>query len=141
MEYKDIPKNYHVCMNDDCIMAGTCLHQKALLPLMEKEEILSVINPKICSKDASCKKFRDCKPVLYARGFTNFQKRMYPEQYKHFMALCISHWSRNVYFEYRRGERYLSPSEQQFIINTLKEAGLNENMEFDNYEKRINWYD
>lgn len=122
-------------------MAATCLHQTAYSTLMEHEEYLQLINPTRCSQKESCAYYRDSKPVTYARGFTNFQKRMFPGQYSRFMSICINHWSRNPYFERRRGDRSLPPDEQAFILNALKKAGVTEDMKFDSYEENINWYD
>ena len=122
-------------------MAATCLHQTAYSTLIEHEEYLQLINPTRCSQNESCIYYRDSKPVTYARGFTNFQKRMFPGQYSRFMSICINHWSRNPYFERRRGDRSLPPDEQAFILNALKKAGVTEDMKFDSYEENINWYD
>ena len=140
-EYKSLPVTYPVCEHSNCPMAATCLHQMAYSTLMEKEEYLQLINPTRCSKNKSCRYYRDSKPVTYARGFTNFQKRMYPDQYSTFMSICIRHWSRNPYFERRRGERALPPDEQAFILKALKKAGVTEEMKFDSYEENTNWYD
>ena len=122
-------------------MSATCLHQTAYSTLMEHEEYLQLINPTRCSQNESCVYYRDSKPVTYARGFTNFQKRMFPGQYSRFMSICINHWCRNPYFERRRGDRSLPPDEQAFILNALKKAGVTEDMKFDSYEENINWYD
>lgn len=140
-EYTSLPKDYPVCEHSSCPMAATCLHQTAYSTLMEHEEYLQLINPSRCSKNESCIYYRDSKPVTYARGFTNFQKRMFPDQYSRFMLICIKHWSRNPYFERRRGERSLPPDEQVFILNALKTVGVTEDMKFDSYEENINWYD
>lgn len=122
-------------------MAATCLHQIAYSQQLASQEYLQLINPTKCSMSSDCAYYRDNKPVAFAKGFTNFQKQMYPEQYRQFMALCIKEWSRNTYFERRRGTRLLSPTEQAFILNTLKEVGISKEMKFDHYESLINWYD
>lgn len=140
-EYTSLPKDYPVCEHSSCPLAATCLHQTAYSTLMEHEEYLQLINPSRCSKNESCIYYRDSKPVTYARGFTNFQKRMYPDQYRRFMSICINHWSRNPYFERRRGARLIPPSEQLFILKALKAVGVTEEMLFDGYEEAINWYD
>lgn len=140
-EYTSLPSDYPVCEHSSCPMAATCLHQMAYSTLMEQEKYLRLINPTKCSKDKSCSFYRDSKPVTYARGFTQFQKRMFPDQYNRFMSICIHHWSRNPYFERRRGDRSLPPDEQTFILNALKTVGVTEEMKFDNYEENINWYD
>lgn len=141
-EYTSLPKDYPVCEHSGCPMAATCLHQTAYSTLMEQnEEYLHLINPTRCSKDEACTYYRDSKPEIYARGFTHFQERMFPDQYSRFMSICINHWSRNPYFERRRGDRFLPPSEQAFILNALKTVGVTEDMKFDSYEENINWYD
>ena len=122
-------------------MAANCLHQIAHTEKLKTAEYLRLINPTRCTKDATCAYYRSSSPMLYARGFTNFQRRMFPDQYARFMAICISEWSRNPYYERRRGVRLLPPSEQQFILKALKEVGVTEEMQFDSYEETFNWYD
>lgn len=137
----NIPDYYAVCQHADCPLSATCLHQIAYAPLQEKEEYLRLINPARCTKDESCPYYRSNQPVVYACGFTNFQKKMYPAQYQQFMRICVEEFSRNPYFERRRGVRLLPPHEQQFVLNALKEAGVTEEMQFDSYEQCINWFD
>lgn len=141
MKDLNIPNSYPICEHKDCSVASTCLHHLVLMYMMQTENILQLINPKKCSKDVNCDFYRNNTPIIYARGFTNFQKHMYPEQYKSFMAKCMEHWSRNPYFERRRGDIPLSPIDQEFLFKTLKEVGVTEEMRFDNYEEDINWYD
>lgn len=139
--YTTLPDGYAVCEHVDCPVASTCLHQIAYGILLEKEKYLRLINPGLCTKDGACTFYRDCKPVTYARGFTNFQRRMYPAQYQHFMTALIGKFGRNPYFERRRGATPLPPAEQHIVLNALKDAGVNEDMRFDKYEEHINWYD
>ena len=121
-------------------MAATCLHYIAYTMMMEQnEEYLQLINPARCSKDESCIYYRDKKPVIFARGFTNFQKHMYPQQYDQFMTTLILHFGRNQYFKRRRGDILLPPEEQEVIRQMLEKVGADSKMEFDNYEEHINW--
>ena len=143
-----IPSGYPVCEHEDCPQAATCLHQTAYQELQKQEEYLHLINPNRCTTDGTCKYYRDNTPVTYARGFTNFQKKMFPGQYKKFMSILIGTFSRNPYFERRRGDTPLSPKEQAVILNALEQAGVGtngspsiEDFKFDSYEECINWYD
>lgn len=121
-------------------MAATCLHQVAYSILMEhNEEFLRLINPARCSKDETCTYYRDKKPVIFARGFTNFQKRMYPQQYDQFMTTLCFHFGRNQYFKRRRGDILLPPEEQEVIKLMLEKVGADSKMDFDKYEEHINW--
>jgi hypothetical protein len=142
-QYKDeiIPSRYTVCQYADCKNAKNCLRQIAYQLLLEDEDeyCLSLLKPRFCSKDGNCKYYRDCNPVTFAKGFTNFQKKMYPQQYQEFMMRLIGKFSRNPYFVRRRGERLLSPEEQKFIIDTLKQVEVTEKLKFDAYEEKIYW--
>ena len=139
--YIDIPNGYSVCEHSACPQAESCLHQIAYRQLKETDEYLKLINPSRCSQSAECPYYRNDEPVTYARGFTNFQTKMFPQQYKEFMARCISHWSRNPYFERRRGDYPLPPSEQEFILQALRDCGVTDELQFDSYEQLMNWYD
>lgn len=139
IEYTSLPINYPVCEHSSCPMAATCLHQVAYSTLMEHEEYLQLINPTRCCKNEACTYYRDKKPVIFARGFTNFQKRMYPQQYDQFMITLILHFGRNQYFKRRRGDILLPPEEQEVIRLMLEKVGADSKMDFDKYEEHINW--
>ena len=109
------------------------------MKLEQHEEYLRLINPTRCSKDESCIYYRDKKPMVFARGFTNFQKRMYPQQYDKFMTTLILHFGRNLYFKRRRGAVLLPPEEQEVIRLMLEKVGADSKMDFDKYEEHINW--
>ena len=140
IEYTSLPKDYPLCEHSSCPMAATCLHQVAYSMMMEqKAEYLRLINPARCSKDETCTYYRDKKPVIFARGFTNFQKQMYPQQYDKFMTTLILHFGRNQYFKRRRGDILLPPEEQEVIRLMLEKVGADSKMDFDKCEEHINW--
>lgn len=140
-DHISLTASYDVCMHGDCPLAASCLRHIAFNTLKQTEEILRLINPDKCTQDATCPYYREDKMVVYARGFTNFQERMFPRQYQTFMSICMDRFSRSGYFERRRGEYGLPPEEQQFILRALRQAGVTEEMKFDSYEERRNWYD
>lgn len=134
-----VPHNYPVCLHHDCSMAASCLHHIAFDNLIKQEEFLRLISPNKCTKDAECPYYRCSNPVRYARGFTGFQKQMFPQQYEQFMTTLVMHFGRNQYFARRRGEIILPPEEQQIIRTLLQQIGANPSMDFDNYEELICW--
>lgn len=139
--YHELPGDYEVCKHSDCPMANTCLHQIAYSRLIETQEYLRLINPRRCTYDSTCKYYRSNTPVMYARGFTNFQQQMFPGQYAAFMSKLIACFGRNPYFERRRGDYPLPPQEQRLILETLQESGVKQDLKFDSYEELTNWYD
>lgn len=140
--YKDIPVEYATCEHGDCPRAATCLHQLVYRPLLERgDTYLRLLNPRQCTQNDRCAHYRNSAPVTYARGFTGMQQHMFPEQYRRFMSILVGHFSRNPYFERRRGEVALSPKEQKIVFNALRQAGVTEELKFDRYEENVNWYD
>lgn len=83
-EYTSLPTNYPVCEHSDCPMAASCLHQIAHAMKLKTDELLRLINPTRCTQDASCAYYRSNRPMVYARGFTNFQRRMFPRSVRLF---------------------------------------------------------
>ena len=140
-DHLTLSTGYAVCEHGDCQCAATCLHQIAYKELVKTERILRLLNPTMCVKDESCPHYRNSEPVTYARGFTNFQKKMFPEQYDKFRYACIAKFSRNGYFMRRRGELALPPKEQEFVLEALRKAGVTAEMNFDSYEQQQNWVD
>ena len=139
-ETTSLPTNYPVCEHSSCPMAATCLHHIAYTMMLEQnEEYLRLINPTRCSKDKTFTYYHDKKQVIVARGFTNFQKHMFPQQYDQFMTTLCFHFGRNQYFKRRRGDILISPEEQEEIRHMLEKVGADSKMEFDNYEEHINW--
>ena len=137
--YKDIPSGYLLCLHADCPMADSCLRQLAYRRHAELGTFLRLINPSMCSKQAGCPHYVSNQPVRFARGFVNFQKRMYPEQYDKFMTMLICHFGRNQYFKRRRGDIVLPPEEQEVIQVALEKAGVTQPMKFDEYIEAIRW--
>lgn len=137
--YTNIPTNYPLCLHADCPKAETCLRQLAFRQQAELGTYLRLVNPTKCTKQDDCPYYADNRPVRFAKGFTNFQKQMYPGQYDKFMTMLICHFGRNAYFMRRRGETILPPKEQEVIKNALKRSGITQAMEFDQYVEGFNW--
>lgn len=133
------PKNYSVCVHSQCTKAEECLHRIAFEKFRATKKHMRLINPDFCTADDSCAYYHYGKPVRFARGFTNFQQRMYPKQYDKFKDALVMHFGRNQYFERRRGVMALPPEEQELILQTLKNVGVTEKMEFDHYEDAVYW--
>lgn len=137
----EIPYAFALCGDTECACAGTCLRHIAYLQQVETAKVMTMVNPRFCAKDNTCAFYRDATPVVYARGFTQMQKRMLPEQYDKFLWKLIAHFGRNPYFERRNGKRLLPPSEQELIAEVARQVGMTEEFKFDTYEYRYNWKD
>ena len=134
------PKNFALCIHEQCPVAGRCLRRMVWNAVVDSEEIISVISPSCAVPGEECRYFRSVERVVYARGFCGMQARMLPGQYAAFSQKLISHFSRNCYYERRRGERLCSPKDIAYIREVLAELGL-PHLEFDAYEEHYNFID
>lgn len=139
--YTTLPEHFSGCLHAGCPMAASCLRQIAYSQMMSEKEHLRIVNPQHCTLNADCKFFRNAKSVQYAKGFTNFQKKMFPDQYRMFMSTLILHFGRTAYFERRNGDTALSPAEQEIVLNALHKAGVEGEFKFDKYIELYNWFD
>ena len=137
--YNDIPAKYPLCLHANCPMADTCLHQLAFRRHEELGKHLTLINPALCTMQEGCPHYASARPVRFAKGFTNFQTRMFPQQYSKFMDMLVLHFGRNQYFMRRSGKVILSPEEQAVILNALKACGIDSHFDFDEYIESTYW--
>lgn len=140
IDYNQVPHNFALCLHAECPMADTCLHRMVWSAVPDSEEHLTVLNPSCAVPGAGCRYYRSAQKEVYARGFRGMQAQMLPAQYAQFSGKLMQCFSRNSYFERRRGDRLCSPKEMAYIREVLAEIGLPA-LEFDAYEERYNFCD
>ena len=135
----EIPYSYAACLHADCARAKNCLRQIAYGRMLEGRTYLKLVNPQRCNQDGQCEFYREGKPIRFARGFANFKKHMYPDQYDKFSTLLQCHFGRSQYYERRKGDLPLNAEEQELILSVLKRVGVSETLQFDQYEEALDW--
>ena len=133
-----VPKTFALCIHEQCPLAERCLRRMAWSAVVDGEELFTIISPSYAVPGEECRYFRSAERVVYARGFRGMQAHMLPGQYVAFSQRLISHFSRNSYYERRRGERLCSPKDMVYIREVLAELGL-AHLEFDAYEEHCNF--
>ena len=140
INYKEVPYGFMHCLRADCPMASHCLRQMAMQAVPKNQISVPIINPQLPELSENCRFYRSDEPQVYGRGFTNMQNQMLPSQYDTFRYRLIGKFGRNPYFERRKGAQLCTPSEIKVIKDVLKGLSL-EHLEFDAYEKHLNWTD
>ena len=87
-----------------------------------------------------CPLFRQSEKVQFAQGMmhifnADMPRRVEPYVRSHFIA---SH-CKTYYYEYRNGERLISPAIQEEIRELFREAGWNQEVHFDSYVEDYEW--
>ena len=139
-DYAQVPHGFIHCLQAECPKAATCLRQMAYAHLPEQEKFLHVINPKQqLPRKGACPYYLDAQPVRYARGFMRTINALPVGKLETFRIRLISRFSQKIYYLTRKGERALSPEEQETVISIARQLGLQLDDYFDKYEYRLHW--
>lgn len=113
-----VPSYWAICFNESCPLAEQCQRKLAGDHAPATLKVATCITPRALN-NGKCAAFHPIKTVTMARGFSQIFK---PVLKRHFTpmrkALTDYLHGKKMYYEYRRGERLLSP-EQQAWINDL----------------------
>ena len=132
-DFSDVPSWYVLCTNNQCPLRNDCLRFMAGLHALENMEIATSVMPKTL-KEGKCRWYDKKTVVVYAAGFSRLYDRVMKMDYTSMRKAITSylHGTR-LYYEYKRGERPLSPEQQQWIRDYVKNCGYNWKVEFDSY--------
>lgn len=135
------PSDYPKCLQAHCPAAEQCLRHLMSRTISEKAITMTVINPKNTQPElgTSCPYFHSTQPVRMARGFTQALDSVRHGEVKKIVAELTDLFDRRLYFRFRKGERLITPQQQEIIAEVLARHGASQPVEFDSYEEDFNW--
>ena len=147
-QYQDLPNNYLHCLagNEACPRKSACLRAIAARMLEESGAASPVeihaLNPNIARNagEEGCPFYRDSTPVKFARGMS----RLFDDVPAGKLALmrrkvieCFP--SRNYFFISKRGDRLITPEEQQAVERVFKKHVPGIEPRFNEFIKSVRW--
>ena len=132
---------YTVCFAAQCPLKDRCLRWKVGRQMPDTKSSYHCVNPHYQDvATAHCPLYRQSEKVQFAQGMmhifnADMPRRVEPYVRSHFIA---SH-CKTYYYEYRNGERLISPAIQEEIRDLFREAGWNEEVHFDSYVEDYEW--
>ena len=131
--FADVPNWYVLCNNNHCPLREDCLRFLAGSHAPDNLEIATCVMPKTL-KDDKCRWFEKKTVAVYATGFSHLYDCVMTKDYTT-MRKTITRYlhGAKMYYEYMRGERPLSPEQQQWIKDYVKSLGYEWEVEFDGY--------
>ena len=140
LDFSEVPYQYSMCLNQLCPKANTCLRQLAEQSVPEKVQHWTIISPKcLAAVQGDCPYYRSNTKVRYAKGFIGILESLPHKQMESVIIHLMSFFSRRTYYRVRKGERLLSPAEQQQVLNILKYCGVTQPPKFDEYIEAYDW--
>ena len=132
---------YTVCFAAQCPLKERCLRWKVGQQMPDTKSSYHCVNPHYQDVATEhCPLFRQWEKVQFAQGMmhifnADMPRRVEPYVRSHFIA---SH-CKTYYYEYRNGERLISPAIQEEIRDLFREAGWNQEVHFDGYVEDYEW--
>lgn len=140
IDFSIVPSGYTMCLNRECLKAATCLRQMAEQSAPADIVRWNVISPKyLANLEGTCSHYRSSQKVRYAKGFTKMLENLPHKQMRIAISQLTNYFGRTHYYRVRKGERLLSPTDQQKILNLFKNCGASHPQEFDKYVEEYNW--
>ena len=132
--------NYLLCFINECPRRATCLRWFVGQELQSNDYNILSVNPMHPEVKANkCALYREKKHVRYAKGMMHFYDEMTRSQEIGIKHRLIVHYGRRQYYEYRRGERLISPEMQAFIGQVCKEHGYMKEPHYDGWQDDYAW--
>ena len=132
--------NYLLCFINECPRRATCLRWLVGQELQSNDYNILSVNPMHPEVKANkCALYREKKHVRYAKGMMHFYDEMTRSQEIGIKHRLIVHYGRRQYYEYRRGERLISPEMQAFIGQVCKEHGYTKEPHYDGWQDDYAW--
>ena len=135
-----VPANYTLCIKGDCPKAASCLRHVAVAMMPAEVKAWSIVSPTYLEqKEGECLHYRSAERVMYARGFVRMMSAMTVKQAHAVKDCIVATFGMNMYYRMRRGERLITPTEQEEIYRLLENKGVDTRPEFDGYEEGYLW--
>ena len=135
-----VPTNYTLCIKGDCPKAATCLRHRATQMMQADVQRWSILSPAyLVQIEGECPHYRSAEKVKYARGFVRMMSALTVKQAHVVKDSIVTTFGMNMYYRMRRGERLITPTEQEEIYQMLEQQGVTTRPEFDAYEKDYLW--
>lgn len=140
LDFSQVPQHYPICLNPECPQADNCLRQLVAQCMPAEVQYWLTLNPKfLATQTDACIHFRPAVKVQLAKGFINILNDLPHKQMRKVIPQLIATFEQRTYYRLRKGERLLSPAEQQRFINTLRKCGVTSPLTFDAYVESYDW--
>lgn len=140
INYSMVPTYYAQCQNDQCNKAEICLRYLAHQAMPNTVASYHVVNANyVNGHESECSYYRSNTPEQFAKGFIQLLNRMPHKEMTLFQDKMIKHFSKASYYRMRKGERLISPAEQQYILKLTGNSGHNIESLFDEFVTNYSW--
>lgn len=135
-----LTSEYLMCILKECPLSSRCLRYLAGTQQSSDLHVIRVLNPRYHdAATESCRWFRSNKKMMMKCGMTNFFHDMPGHMERSIRNQLIQLFGRTTYFNMRRGDRLITPSEQQQIAKVCRHNGWQGELNYDGEVEDVQW--
>ena len=133
INYSKVPGWYTLCFNNSCPLRDNCMRYLSGSHAPEELETSPCVLPHTL-KDGTCRWFDKVTVVTMASGFRHLYDKVLHQDYTRMRKSLTTflHGSK-FYYQYMRGERPLSPEQQEGIRQIVRSYGYDWEVPFERY--------
>ena len=138
--FREKASNYLVCFSESCPLRQECLRWLVGQHANSQPLAYNAINPRNPNIGGeNCEMFRKNQKVIMKRGLTHLYLDM-PGRVEYLVRrLLIQWWGRRQYFEARKGDRLITPSMQEDVVDACRHHGWTGPIVYDGEEESWLW--
>jgi len=131
--FREVPPSWRFCFCSDCPKCDDCLRFQTGKHIPESMTWGSAVFP-TAYKNGACRHFKQIRFIHAAYGFSplfsDVKQKDYTALRNRIKAYLGGH---GTYYRYNRGEKLLTPEQQEWVLRLFAHYGYSENMAFENY--------
>ena len=137
--YKEVPKNYIHCLNEQCMRSADCLHFKVALYADKDRSGFMTINPLYVANREKCDYFQPDQLIRFASGITYLFDHLPHAKAVRVKDILYKHFGLNTFYRIQNKKRLIKPEEQDYIREVFLKEGIKEDPVFDKYIDKYDW--
>jgi len=131
--YADAPKSWYNCFNSACPKAGECMHFMTGKNVPDDVTLGNAIYPNAC-KNGECRFFKQIRMMRGAYGFNTMLNDLKRKDEELLRGMITDYLGSNTtYYKFNRGEKLLTPEQQEWILALFRKYGYTGEKEFEGY--------
>ena len=138
-DFSQVPPSWHFCFCNECPQHGECLHFLAGRQLPDDVTWGEAIFP-TAYKNGPCRHFKQVRVIRAAYGFAPLFKEVKQKDYTPLRDAMKQYLgSHGTYYRYNRGEKMLTPEQQQWILRLFARHGYHDGLAFEHYQDIVDF--
>ena len=137
--FDEVPPSWRFCFCNECPKHDDCLRYQTGLCLPDDRTWGNAVYP-TAYRNGDCQHFKQIRLIHAAYGFETLFSNVKQKDYTPLRELLKNYLGgHGTYYRYNRGERVLTPEQQEWIVRLFARHGYTEGIQFDHYRDMLDF--